>query len=598
MDLQGFDAEEWVRLLGSAGATSIHVTTSNFDGVPFWAGGTHPNPVQELHAACAAKGMGFGIEVAGAGGAVEPVIVGVKEMLEAFPGIEYLVVDGGGLAGRASSESPVATERWGAEFPGLRLFQRTRQGMAWCPPAAAPIKDVRQRVESPGRGRHVVVEIGGASVEQKTVDKIEDAWGSGATCEVSVPAGAGGAPADGADAFLREVGAMVRDRERVDVLRAAVARGGAVHRASNVRGGSARYDAMQVLDPGADTYWSTDDGPAGKNTGDTGPSGTLGRAWIEFQLAESITFDQLVLEEPSALGFRLQEFRLEVWVDGKWLLEFRGTLSGGRFEARVPEVQTRRVRLSIDRSAATPAISRLALFRSPPSVAIDPPGTVSLNPVRVKLAARPGATVRFTVDGSDVDAGSTPYSAPILVTESATIRARAFDGEGGALREATARIRIITADDWHDAVPFVRPPDPGLLVERFEGEWRSLDQMGERLPVSRAVVPGVDAARDVPRPEQAALRYTGHVLVPRDGLYTFSCGSDDGSRLRIHGELVVDNDGLHGMRERSGKVALRAGHHPIEITWFNAGGPATLDVRWSGPSVGRGAVLLPDVLFR
>jgi hypothetical protein len=59
-------------------------------------------------------------------------------------------------------------------------------------------------------------------------------------------------------------------------------------------------------------------------------------------------------------------------------------------------------------------------------------------------------------------------------------------------------------------------------------------------------------------------------------VYTFALTSDDGSRLFIDGEVVVDNDGLHGAEERRGDIALAAGWHAIRVEWFNKSGGAEL----------------------
>ena len=79
----------------------------------------------------------------------------------------------------------------------------------------------------------------------------------------------------------------------------------------------------------------------------------------------------------------------------------------------------------------------------------------------------------------------------------------------------------------------------------------------------------------------------GFVSVPRAGVYTFYTASDDGSRLYIGDVEVVDNDGLHSMRERSGKVALKAGFHSILVTVFEAGGNDALEIRYQGPGIER-----------
>ena len=59
--------------------------------------------------------------------------------------------------------------------------------------------------------------------------------------------------------------------------------------------------------------------------------------------------------------------------------------------------------------------------------------------------------------------------------------------------------------------------------------------------------------------------------IPTDGGYTFYTNSDEGSQFWIGSTLVVDNDGPHPMRERSGTIGLKAGYHAIRTTYSNVG---------------------------
>ncbi|HMN95676.1 MAG TPA: M12 family metallo-peptidase [Phycisphaerales bacterium] len=77
--------------------------------------------------------------------------------------------------------------------------------------------------------------------------------------------------------------------------------------------------------------------------------------------------------------------------------------------------------------------------------------------------------------------------------------------------------------------------------------------------------------------------FVGSVEIPEPGLWTFHCESDDGSRLFVGGALVVDNDGLHGMLERSGTIGLAAGTHRIRVEFFERFGGAGLIARVEGP---------------
>ncbi len=40
--------------------------------------------------------------------------------------------------------------------------------------------------------------------------------------------------------------------------------------------------------------------------------------------------------------------------------------------------------------------------------------------------------------------------------------------------------------------------------------------------------------------------FTGTLIVPEDGKYTFYLDSDDGSRLSVDGKPVIEYDGIHG----------------------------------------------------
>jgi signal transduction histidine kinase len=60
---------------------------------------------------------------------------------------------------------------------------------------------------------------------------------------------------------------------------------------------------------------------------------------------------------------------------------------------------------------------------------------------------------------------------------------------------------------------------------------------------------------------------------------------------------VVDNDGIHGMVEKSGAILLKAGRNPLRVEWFNGVEKYGLTVEYQGPSLPRQKI--PDsALFR
>ncbi|MGD9688281.1 MAG: S8 family serine peptidase [Phycisphaerales bacterium] len=77
----------------------------------------------------------------------------------------------------------------------------------------------------------------------------------------------------------------------------------------------------------------------------------------------------------------------------------------------------------------------------------------------------------------------------------------------------------------------------------------------------------------------------GVLTVPADGFYRLSIESDDGARLFIGSQLVVNNDGLHENRRRDGLIGLRAGRHPLLIEFFERAGSSRLAARIAGPGL-------------
>jgi hypothetical protein len=92
------------------------------------------------------------------------------------------------------------------------------------------------------------------------------------------------------------------------------------------------------------------------------------------------------------------------------------------------------------------------------------------------------------------------------------------------------------------------------------------------------------------RADLVAAVFEGFINVPATGLWTFSTESDDGSRLFIDGQLIVDNDGLHGMVDRSGQIGLEAGIHRYRVEFFENFGGAGEIVRWQGPGTARATI--------
>ncbi|AGA25359.1 DUF1553 domain-containing protein [Singulisphaera acidiphila] len=97
------------------------------------------------------------------------------------------------------------------------------------------------------------------------------------------------------------------------------------------------------------------------------------------------------------------------------------------------------------------------------------------------------------------------------------------------------------------------------------------------------------------RNEAFGFVFEGVLIVPEDGNYTFHLDSDDGSRLSVAGQMVVEYDGIHGTgEERTASVALAKGRIPIRLDYFQKSHGLGLSVAWAGPNFTRRPLSLTD----
>ena len=97
--------------------------------------------------------------------------------------------------------------------------------------------------------------------------------------------------------------------------------------------------------------------------------------------------------------------------------------------------------------------------------------------------------------------------------------------------------------------------------------------------------------------ENFAIHFRGKLAIDTPGIYMFEIYSDDGAKLYINGELVLDNDGVHAPKTKRAYAALKAGFHPFEIHYFQ--GPRhSVALQWYYKPPNRPRQIVPpEVIF-
>jgi Chitobiase/beta-hexosaminidase C-terminal domain/PA14 domain len=199
-----------------------------------------------------------------------------------------------------------------------------------------------------------------------------------------------------------------------------------------------------------------------------------------------------------------------------------------------------------------------------------------LQPTVSISAPAEGAAVYYTTDGTAPTQQSVLYSKPFTVNATTIVKAIAIK-EG-----------LINSDVLETTVKAYATMKPvatgklsaGLQYKYYETDAMSISKTEQLQPVKSGIVNDFNTDNKN-RKEKYGFVFEGFVKISKTGMYDFYTISDDGSMLYIDDQLIVNNDGNHGMEERSDKAFLAKGMHKIKVAYYDAGGDNGLNVNYN-----------------
>ena len=187
--------------------------------------------------------------------------------------------------------------------------------------------------------------------------------------------------------------------------------------------------------------------------------------------------------------------------------------------------------------------------------------------------APPKMAIHYALNGFPT-AASPVLAHPLPIDHSTTLKLAAFTAAG-----QRGDLVTITFDHQTFAQTLdVTAKEPGLHCELFRGEFSTTSAIKGAADTT-IILP--DVAIPANPPGAFGLQFRGFIDVPETAIYSFFLTSDDGSQLRIADRLVVDNDGAHSSKEKSGQVALAKGVHRFALDYMDLGGGGMLDLKYS-----------------
>ena len=113
----------------------------------------------------------------------------------------------------------------------------------------------------------------------------------------------------------------------------------------------------------------------------------------------------------------------------------------------------------------------------------------------------------------------------------------------------------------------------GLKYQLYDGQFPYIPDYTELKPVKQGVVDRLDLSLvDVSGKRSYSIVFSGYIEFPQAGLVRIGLGSDDGSKLYLKDQLVIDNDFGHGFQMLTRWVRVPRGLVPIRIEYMEVGG--------------------------
>lgn len=187
-------------------------------------------------------------------------------------------------------------------------------------------------------------------------------------------------------------------------------------------------------------------------------------------------------------------------------------------------------------------------------------------------------SLRYTTDGTNPDGKSAEYKGPIQIRSDAVVSFAYVNTQGkpGDVARVSCKKFVPSSDKSGLA--------QGLSVVGVKGDFSKVPDFAQQAIASSGFASVISNAA-LGFDHEYALRFTGFFEATADGLYTFALSSDDGSTFKLAGAMVVDNDGLHGMGEKSASIQLKKGLYPIEVGYFEQRGGKGLKLIVEGPGL-------------
>lgn len=223
-----------------------------------------------------------------------------------------------------------------------------------------------------------------------------------------------------------------------------------------------------------------------------------------------------------------------------------------------------------------------------PSPVIMPKDTIIATGKKLVVSincSNAAAKIHYTIDGSEVDETSPVYTQPLEISKNTVVKAQAIlEGSHPSSKS-------------HVIYNYVDPVKNGVLWSLYKGAFTKVPDCDQLKAAAKGSLFQFGLAKIAGPKVNFAAQFKSFIQIDKAGKYSFYVTSNDGSKLYIDNNLLVDNDGEHGTKEMSNSLSLEKGRHLIRIDYFQSGGQKTLLAAYSSDDI-RYQPIPESILFK
>ena len=174
-----------------------------------------------------------------------------------------------------------------------------------------------------------------------------------------------------------------------------------------------------------------------------------------------------------------------------------------------------------------------------------------------------GATIYYSLDGSEPNEKSIKYENPFVLTNSTRLKMK-------AIKEGYTSSKIHSVEiNQTSFLPSLNHQlqKNGVYYQYFEGHFSKVADLDGQEPIKAGYLQNFSIS-EAQQEDHFGFKYNTYIEIPEDGFYEFYTISDDGSVLWIDGQKVVDNDGGHAAIKASDIIALKKGVHQLKVSYI------------------------------